>query len=280
MKCEKIELSRSSYYYHPKDRESADLKWKAKIESVIDEFDGYGYRRITKELQRNGEQINHKKVLRIMNKYDLTVQQRKRFRISTTDSNHNLKVYPNLAKGMTLTDINQLWVSDITYIRLRDEFIYLAIVLDAFSRRVIGYAISRKIDSDLTLAAIKMAIQSRSDIAGCIHHSDRGVQYACGQYVDLLKSYKLEISMSRKGNPYDNAKAESFMKTIKMESVYLSEYDSYYDAASQIFKFIHDVYNKKRLHSSLGYLPPNEFEQKLGTKKGLVHISNIFKNID
>lgn len=278
MKCKAMNLSRSTFYYQNSDKESSDLKMKLKIENIIVKFEGYGYRRITKQLHRDGIKVNHKKVLRIMRKYSLLCKNRKKFIVSTTDSNHNYKVYPNLTKDLKLTHINQLWVSDITYIRLANEFIYLAVILDAFSRKVVGYSISKKIDTNLTVAALQMAINKRKIKSNCIHHSDRGVQYASDGYIKLLNAHNFDISMSRKGNPYDNAKAESFMKTIKTECVYLSEYESYYDAISKIFTFIKDVYNKKRLHSSIGYLPPDEFEKK-NRNIGLEHISNIFKNI-
>lgn len=278
MKCKIMNLSRSTYYYNQKDKEKADQELRDKIEKIIVEFEGYGYRRITKQLHRDGLKVNHKKVIRVMHKYSLFIKKRKKHTVTTTDSNHDHKIYPNLTQNLKITGTNQLWVSDITYIRLADEFIYLAIILDAYSRKVIGYSISKNIDTKLTLCALQMAINQRKPKSGCIHHSDRGVQYAAGDYIKLLKKHKFAISMSRKGNPYDNAKAESFMKTLKSECVYLSEYESYYDAVGKIFTFIKDVYNKKRLHSSVGYLPPDEFEQNI-RKGGLEHISNLFKNI-
>lgn len=189
---------------------------------------------------------------------------RKRKYISTTGSGHGLPVYPNLAGDMVLSGINQLWVADITYIRLRREFVYLAVVLDAFSRRCIGWNLGRRLDDGLTLGALLHAIENRQVGPGLVHHSDRGVQYASREYTDLLKESGIAISMSRSGNPYDNAKAESFMKTLKYEEVYLWEYDSFEDAKEQIERFIENAYNIKRLHSAIGYLPPVEFEQQLG----------------
>jgi transposase InsO family protein len=183
--------------------------------------------------------------------------------VATTDSNHNLRVYPNLAKEMELTGINQLWRADITYIRLETEFVYLAVVLDAYSRRVIGWALDRTLEDDLPIAALQMALRSRTPGEGLTHHSDRGVQYASHDYTGLLKEHGVRISMSRRGNPYDNAACESFMKTLKYEEVYRQEYRDLADARASIARFIDKIYNGKRLHSALGYLPPAEFELSL-----------------
>ena len=183
--------------------------------------------------------------------------------INTTDSNHGLLIYPNLARDTKPTGINQLWVSDITYIRLQGEFIYLAVVLDVFSRRVIGWELSRRIDTQLVVNALKMALKSREVKSGLIHHSDRGVQYASKEYTELLKQYEITISMSRKGNPYDNAFAESFMKTLKYEEVYLSDYQNLTDARRCVERFLNQIYNQERLHSRIGYVPPEEFEASL-----------------
>lgn len=227
----------------------------------------YGYRRMTAELRRegvvaNGKPINHKRVLRIMREDNLLCLRKRRF-IATTDSEHGLPVYPNLAAGLKVNGIDQLWVADITYIRLQGEFVYLAVVLDAHSRRVIGWELSRRIDTALTLGALKMALGSRAVKPGLLHHSDRGVQYAATDYTNLLKEAGIDISMSRRGNPYDNAQAESFMKTLKYEEVYLSEYSNLSDARSRIGHFLEQVYNRERLHSRLGYVPPEEFEAGL-----------------
>jgi len=224
----------------------------------------YGYRRITAVLRRKGIVVNHKRVLSIMRENGLLCKH-KRFKVVTTDSSHGLPVYANLAKERDLTDLNQLWVADITYVQLPRGFAYLAVVLDAFSRKCLGWQLSRVIDARLCLDALHMAFAERkgSNIAGLVHHSDQGVQYASNEYTHALKDKGVLISMSRSGNPYDNARMESFNKTLKVEEVYLSEYESFIDAKKNIRKFVEVVYNKKRLHSSLGYLPPAEFEQQI-----------------
>jgi transposase InsO family protein len=257
-----MELSKSTYYYRPRNLEEKlkqDADLRDKIETIVLEFSGYGYRRVTKALQRQGLQINHKRVLRIMRQEGLLCRQKRRF-VVTTDSKHDFRVYPNLARDIELTGINQLWVADITYIRLVCEFVYLAAILDAFSRRVVGYALGRTLGSELTLAALKSALDSRKPPAGCIHHSDRGVQYACSEYVKTLEKAGLHPSMSRKGNPYDNATMESFFKTLKQEEVYISEYRDFQEVSMQMAYFLEIAYNQKRLHSAIGYLPPSEFE--------------------
>jgi transposase InsO family protein len=224
----------------------------------------YGYRPITKELQRRGLQVNHKRVLRLLREDNLLCLRRRSF-VCTTDSQHPFAVYPNLARDLELTNINQLWVSDITYIRLQREFIYLAVILDAYSRRCIGWALSRIIDARLTIAALKQALQQRVIQPGLIHHSDRGVQYAAADYVNLLKEQQIQISMSRKGNPYDNAIAERFMRTLKYEEVLMNDYETLAEVRASVHRFIVSVYNLKRLHSSLAYVPPVEFEASLST---------------
>ena len=261
-------MSKSSYYYKPVNRseeQKSDQELVKEIESVVLEFSGYGYRRVTKHLQRLGIIVNHKRVLRLMREYGLLKKRKRRF-IRTTDSNHGYRVYPNLVKDITVTALNQVWVSDITYVRLLYDFAYLAAIMDMFSRKVVGYAVSNRIDSGLTLTALDMAITGRRPSPGCIHHSDRGVQYACNDYVDTLKQYGFAISMSRPGNPYDNAYAESFFKTLKYEEVYLSEYRTLADARISLESFIKDVYNTKRLHSGIGYVPPEEYERSISGK--------------
>jgi len=226
---------------------------------------GYGYRRVTKALTREGYAANHKRVLALMHREKLLCRPKRRF-VRTTDSLHGYRIYPNLARTMVLTAPNQLWVADITYVRLLQGFAYLAVILDAFSRRAIGWALSTHIDTSLSLAALHMALRCRITAPGLVHHSDQGVQYASDQYVELLKSKNIVISMSRKGNPYDNAKAESFMKTLKAEEIHLNEYESFHDAQCNIDHFIDAVYNHKRLHSALGYVPPAEFEARYLTQ--------------
>jgi len=227
------------------------------------EFVGYGYRRVTYDLRRRGYTVNHKKVLRLMREENhLCIRSRRKIR--TTMSFHGLPVYPNIAKEMVLTNINQLWVSDITYISIDGNFVYLSILIDAYSRKCVGWHLSKHIDTDLALTSLRMAIETRNHfgISGMVHHSDRGVQYASMEYTECLKLSKVNISMSRVGNPYDNVYAESFIKTLKVEEVYQTEYESYKEANEGICKFI-DLYNRKRLHSSLGYMTPDEFEEQL-----------------
>ena len=232
------------------------------IQKLAVEMPAYGYRRITAALQRAGWVVNHKRVLRIMREDNLLCLRRRAF-VRTTDSNHKLAVYPNLARDLKVSGLNQLWVADITYIRLLLEFVYLAVILDAFSRRVVGWALGRTLEAELAVAALQLAIGRGRVAPGLVHHSDRGVQYASGDYTELLIAHGIRISMSRRGNPYDNAQAESFMKTLKYEEVYRTEYLDFADARRRIGKFIESVYNEKRLHSALGYLPPAEFEQQL-----------------
>lgn len=262
--CKLFGISRDSYYHwlKTKDKPKYDADLRDEIEIIVLKFPGYGHRRVTEELKRRGYDVGRKRVLRIMRQESLLCQL-KRAWVRTTDSDHTFTTYPNLAKDLMLTGINQLWVSDITYIRLPQEFVYLAVILDAFSRKVVGWHLSRRINTDLCLKALEMALGSRDIPEGLIHHSDRGVQYAAGDYVDRLQENNIQISMSRKGNPYDNAKAESFFKTLKTEEVYLFEYETFGEANMRIGTFIEDVYNQKRLHSSLGYLPPSEFEEQL-----------------
>ncbi len=261
---EALSLSRAT---HHRRRASAsqldpDSELRDHIQRIALDWPCYGYRRITAELHRQGVAANHKRVLRLM-RADNLLCLRKRSFIRTTDSRHGLAVYPNLVPQLTVTSINQLWVADITYIRLMREFVYLAVIVDAFSRRCIGWALEHDLEAELALAALRMAFATRSIEPGLVHHSDQGVQYASLAYTELLKEQGIRISMSRKGNAYDNAKAESFIKTLKYEEVYLFEYETIAEARSRIGHFLEEVYNEKRLHSALGYMPPAEFEQQL-----------------
>jgi putative transposase len=260
--CELHGISRSWYYEqlnHP-EQDVQDIALRDQIEHIILEFSGYGYRRVTHALARQGCIVNHKRVLRIMQEESLLCHLKKKFVVTTTNSRHGFPVYPNVLAAMTLTAPDQAWVADFTYIRLRRAFVYLACILDAFSRRCIGWHLSREMTTQLTRSALHQAMVERHPKPGLIHHSDRGVQYASREYVEQLQAIGAQISMSAVGNPYDNAKAESFFKTLKQEEVYLKEYDSFTDAEQNLAVFIEKVYNEKRLHSSLGYLPPAEFE--------------------
>ncbi len=259
-----MKLPRSSYYYKSKkqDPSALDQSLANRIEEITEQFPKYGYRKVTRELHRESLKVNHKKVHRIMREKGLLVRKTRQF-VKTTDSNHPYPVYPNLIRDLIVTGLNQVWVADITYIRITAAFVYLAVILDLCSRKAIGYAISRNIDTALSLSALRMAIQNRNPPAGVIHHSDQGVQYAAHDYIDELKNHGLQVSMSRKGNPYDNAFAESFMKTIKTEEVYLWEYRTLEDVERRLPYFIEQVYNRKRLHASLDYVPPVEYEAML-----------------
>ncbi|NJD78935.1 MAG: IS3 family transposase, partial [Candidatus Methanoperedens sp.] len=245
---ELLDVSRSGYYkwMHKQNNgdHNSDISIREEMQNIVIEFPGYGYRRVKVELRNRGYVVNEKKV-RCFMKEDNLICVKKRFKLQTTDSNHGEKVYPNLARNLNVTDINQLWVADITYIQLSKEFVYLAVIIDVFSRRCIGWDLSRNIDTHLTLNALLKALQTRKadDLKNLIHHSDQGVQYASIEYVNYLKDICVQISMSRKGNPYDNAFAESFMKTLKYEEVYLNEYGNFNDAIQNIEHFIEEVYN-------------------------------------
>lgn len=264
--CALTGVSRASYYRHW--RRSAPREEETSVRDAIQRIAlknrFYGYRRIGAELRRLGLIVNHKRVLRLMRKDNLLCLRRRPFVPVTTQSNHGWRVVPNLARQMELTGLDQLWVADITYVRMREEFAYLAIVLDAFSRRVIGWALETHMLASLVIAALEMAIQARKPEPGTlVHHSDRGLQYACSEYTDILNGHGIRTSMSRVANPYDNAKAESFMKTLKHEEVDGSLYRDAAHARRNIAVFLEDVYNRQRLHSALDYRSPVEFEAQL-----------------
>jgi transposase InsO family protein len=261
-------VSRASFYRFDGDASAKpacadDMDLRDAIQRIALEWPSYGRPRITAELRRQGWKVNPKRVHRLMREDNLLCVRKRKFVVATTDSDHSRRVYANLAAQMELTGINQLWVADITYIRLATEFVYLAVVIDAFSRRVIGWALDRAIDDDLTLAALRMALDRRRPAPGLVHHSDRGSQYASGDYTDLLKVHGCEISMSHKASPWENAGCESWMKTLKNEEVYRQEYRDLGEARASIERFIEEIYNQRRLHSALGYLPPAEFEARL-----------------
>ena len=259
-----MNLSTSTFYYRPQEHRAVkdfrDAQLRDEIEEIQKDFPNAGYRSMRVYLfQKHGRWYNGKKLRRIMYRYGLQAQIRRKF-ISTTDSKHSYPVFPNLIKGLEVTGINQIWVSDITYIRIGTGFVYLAVILDVYSRRVIGWAISKKIDQNLTFDALQIALSNRNPQPGLIHHSDKGSEYANEKYVAELKRYGILVSMSRSGNPYDNAFAESFMKTLKRDEVYLWEYESFIDVAERVPHFIEQVYNKRRVHSGIGYLSPVQFE--------------------
>lgn len=262
--CRLAHVSRAGFYRWQQSSAAVDpdVDLRDEIQRVALESPSYGWPRITAELKRRGWEVNHKRVYRIMREDNLLCLRRRKF-VVTTDSNHQLPVYPNLARAMVLTGIDQLWVADITYIRLETEFVYLAVILDAYSRRVIGWALDRSLENELTITALRLALERRIPAPGLVHHSDRGVQYASRNYTELLKARGVTISMSRKGNPFDNAACESFMKTLKYEEVHRQEYRDIAEVRASIEHFLERVYNQKRLHSALGYRPPIEFEQQL-----------------
>jgi len=262
--CGSAGVSRAGFYrYQSREDTPAqrDVALRDEIQKIALEWPSYGSRRITMELQHRGWKVNRKRVQRLMREDNLLCLRKRKFLV-TTDSRHDLVIYPNLAPSLVLTGVDQLWVADITYIRLEEEFVYLAVILDAYSRRVIGWNLDRTLEDSLTLTALRMALQQRQVQPGLVHHSDRGVQYASGDYTKLLLDHQIQISMSRKGNPFDNARCESFIKTLKYEEVYRTEYRDWADAHSRIREFIEKIYNARRLHSALQYLSPIEFERR------------------
>ena len=262
-------VSRASFYRFEEEAADSldpDMDLRDAIQRIALAWPSYGRRRITAALRRSGWTVNPKRVYRLMREDNLLCVRKRRF-VRTTESHHGRKVYPNLAKEMILTGTDQLWRADITYIRLREEFVFLAVILDAYSRRVIGWALERTMEEELTLKALRMALSRRAVEPGLVHHSDRGSQYASVDYTDLLKQNGIEISMSRKGNPWDNAACESFMKTLKYEEVHRNEYRDLAEARAAIREFLEKVYNGKRLHSALGYMPPVEFEVNLAAQQ-------------
>ena len=264
--CQLARISRAGFYRSLKER--VPLEESMEVRSAIQQIAlehrrRYGYRRVTAELRRRGMLVNHKRVARIMREDSLLAVQPKRF-VTTTDSNHGLEIYLNLARRMKLRGMDQLWIADITYIRLKEEFVYLAVILDAFSRKVVGWKLDRTLASRLATEALEMAIQARRPLAGLVHHSDRGIQYASAEYVAILQQREMISSMSRPANPYDNASCESFIKTLKREEIYANEYENLEHLRDNIEEFIERYYNQKRLHSALGYRSPEEFEQQAG----------------
>jgi putative transposase len=261
--CQLAGVSRASYYRHWMEvvPDEAEMAIRAAIQKVVlAHHRRYGYRRVTVDLHRQGMTINHKQVLRIMREDNLLAIRYRKY-ILTTNSRHDCQVYLNLAARMTLTGINQLWVADITYIRLRTEFVFLAVVIDRYSRKAIGWALDRSLTARVAIAALRQAVAARKPPPGVVHHSDEGVQYACVGYIEELKTNAMVPSMSRPANPYDNACCESFMKTLKQEEIYCHQYRDFQELSEHLEEFIGDYYNGQRLHSALGYRTPEEFER-------------------
>ena len=264
--CQLAQVSRAGFYRSLQEPPPVkeEMEVRAAIQQIVLEHRRrYGNRRVTAELRRRGLRVNHKRVARLMREDNLLAVQPRAF-VVTTDSKHELEVYVNLASRMKLTAINQLWVADITYIRLQTEFVYLAVVLDAFSRKVVGWALERTLATRLAKAALEQAIAERQPAPGLVHHSDRGVQYASDEYMKVLEQHQMIPSMSRPGNPYDNASCESFIKTLKREEIYVNQYRNLEHLRANIAEFIEHYYNRCRLHSALGYKAPEEFEQGFG----------------
>jgi putative transposase len=263
--CELGKVSRAGFYraWQGWEPRAEEMEVQSRIQRIVLAHRGnYGYRRVSWELKNQGLAVNHKRVLRIMQQDNLLAVRRRKF-ILTTDARHDLPVYLNLAARMELSGIDQLWVADLTYIRLQEEFLYLAVVLDAFSRRVVGWALDDSLHAPLAIAALRQAIAERKPAPGLVHHSDRGIQYASQEYIALLREHGIAPSMSRTGNPYDNAKCESFIKTLKQEEIYTRDYRDRTDLKKNIGRFLEQYYNRQRLHSALGYRSPETFENLL-----------------
>lgn len=260
--CDVAGVSRATYYrqLEEKQPDEAAMVVRAAIQEVVlAHHRRYGYRRVTKELGRRGMVVNHKRILAIMRSDNLLAVRYRKF-ILTTDSQHDCQVYVNLAVRMTVTGINQLWVADITYIRLRVEFVYLAVVIDRFSRKAIGWALDRTLAARVAVTALKLAIDRRQPPRGVVHHSDQGIQYSCQEYAAVLEAHHMVPSMSRPGNPYDNAFCESFIKTLKQEEIHCHQYRDFDELSAHVEEFIENYYNRQRIHSALGYRTPEEFE--------------------
>ena len=268
--CYLAQVSRAGYYRNLQESrpDEAEMALRTTLqEIVLAHHRRYGYRRVTADLHRQGMVVNHKRVLRMMREDNLLAIRYRKY-ILTTDSQHQEPVYVNLAARMTLTGINQLWVADLTYIRLRTEFVFLAVILDRFSRKAIGWALDRSLTARVAVSALRQAIERRQPAPGVVHHSDQGIQYACSDYIQELKSHHMVPSMSRPANPYDNAACESFMKTLKQEEIYCHQYRDFEELAEHLEEFIGAYYNHQRLHSALGYRTPEEFERDTTTRAG------------